>query len=730
MNKSLSLLAVSILSTTVLADEGQWQPHQLAELQPQLSAVGIQLPARQLASLDQYPLNAMVSLGYCSASFVSPDGLVVTNHHCAYGAIQQNSTPERNLIADGFLAKQHQDELPAGPQERFYVTEQVDDVTEKVKQGTAANQEPAAFFDRIEQNRKQLIASCETDANYRCSVVSFHHGLQFFLIKQLMIQDVRLVYAPAGSVGNFGGDTDNYEYPRHTGDYTFLRAYVGKDGKPAPFAKDNVPYQPRSFLKVNAAGVKAGDGILLAGYPGQTSRYRLAEEIDFAAGWQYPQGIQNFRQMIDTIEQFSKTDPALQVRYAAVVKGYHNRMKKMQGLLAGFTAADIPALKVQQQQALQHWLAADPARKPMAKALTELQQVVAKEQQYQQQTWFFENAKRGDLFKTALDLYKLAEQQTKPDAERDTGYQARDLKMWQGRLTRLDTSFAPQVDVVLWSQQLAAYLTQPAGKRIKALDDALQLVPGMTAAQIAAKLQPWYQQSSLLTAKGRLAWLDKTPADFASSDDPFIRAAVAVYPAAAALEQQQKVVQGLLLQKRPAYMQAVIAFNQSKGKPVYPDANSTLRVTYGTVDGYPAADGVYKTPFTSVRGMIAKRQPAGEFVLPEKLVSAYQQQRYQGYFHQSLGGQPALPFASVPLNFLSSADTTGGNSGSAVLNSRGELVGLNFDSTFESISKDWYFNPAVTRAIHVDIRFVLWMMQHVDGADNLLKEMTIVSAAG
>lgn len=722
----LMLSALSLLGMQAQADEGQWQPHQLTELQGPLTALGISLPAKQLADLESYPLNAMVSLGYCSASFVSPQGLVVTNHHCGYGAIQQNSSAKRNLIADGFLAKSLSEELPAGPQERFYVTELVEDVSAKVRQGTDASQTPADLFDAIEQNRKQLIASCESDANYRCSVVSFHHGLQFFLIKQLMIQDVRLVYAPSASVGNFGGDTDNYEYPRHTGDYTFLRAYVGKDGKPAPFSKDNVPYQPRSFLKVNASGVKAGDGILLAGYPGQTSRYRLAEEIRFAADWQYPQGIRNFRQMIDTIEDFSKKDPALQVRYAAVVKGYHNRMKKMQGLQAGFVAADIPALKQQQQAELQHWLQADPARQSMAKALAELQQVVRKEQQFQQQTWYFDNAKRGDLFKAALELYKLAEQSSKPDAQRDAGYQARDLSMWQGRLNRLDTSFAPEVDVVLWSQQLEQYLAQPVANRVKELDAALQLVPGMTAAQIAAKLQPWYQQSSLMTAAGRLAWLGKTPADFAKSSDPFIRAAVAVYPAAAALEAQQKTITGLLLQKRPAYMSAVIAFNQTKGKPVYPDANGTLRVTYGQVDGYPASDGVYKTPFTSVRGMIAKRQPDGEFALPEKLVTAYQQKRYDGYFHQSLGGQPALPFASVPLNFLSSADTTGGNSGSAVMNGRGELVGLNFDSTFESISKDWYFNPPVTRAIHVDIRFVLWMMQEVDGADNLLKEMTIV----
>lgn len=725
MYKNL-LVPALLCSSVVVADEGQWQPYQLPQLQPQLSARGITVPAADLADLSKYPMNAIVSLGYCSASFVSPQGLVITNHHCAYGAIQQNSSAENNLIANGFLAKTQAEELPAGPSERLYVTELVEDVTAKVSGALPAKLTDLARFEAIENNRKQLIQACESDVNYRCNVVSFHHGLQFFLIKQLMIQDVRLVYAPSEAVGNFGGDIDNYEYPRHTGDYSFLRGYVGKDGKPAPYAKDNVPYQPKFHLKVNAAGVKAGDGILLAGYPGQTSRYRLAEEIAFARDWQYPASVSTFNQMIQTIDAFGAKDPAMQVRYASVVKGYNNRMKKMQGLLDGFKVTDIHAIKQQQQQELLAWIAADSSRKGHQQALAALKEVVSAEQQYQQQTWYFDNAKRSDLFKAAQDLYRLAQERQKPDAERELGYQQRDQKMWQGRLKRLDTSFAPTVDLALWSQQLEVYLQQKPLLRVKALDDALGLVPGMTATQISASLKPWYDKTTLGSSAGRLAWLEKTPAEFAASEDPFIKAAVAVYQQQIALEQQQKAIQGALLKTRPAYMQAVIAFNQSKSKPVYPDANSTLRITYGHVDGYPASDGVYKTPFTSVRGMIAKQQPTGVFQLPANLVKAYQAKQYDGYYYADLGAKPALPFDSVPLNFLSSADTTGGNSGSAVMNGKGELIGLNFDSTYESISKDWYFNPAITRAIHVDIRFVLWMMQYVDGAQNLLDEMSIV----
>ena len=293
--KSVYLLSALALATSFAsqADEGQWQPHQLAELQNELTAKGITIPGKQLADLSQYPMNAIVSLGYCSASFVSPKGLVVTNHHCAYNAIQNNSTKDNNLIDKGFLAKTMVEELPAGPQERLYITEAVTDVTAQVTGSLAADLSGKERYEAIEANRKILIKDCESDPNYRCSVVSFHHGMEYFQIKQLMLQDVRLVYAPSESVGNYGGDIDNFEYPRHTGDYTFIRGYVGKDGKPAPYALDNVPYQSKNFLKVNASGVRQGDGILLAGYPGQTSRYRLADEISFAADWQYPAQVKN-----------------------------------------------------------------------------------------------------------------------------------------------------------------------------------------------------------------------------------------------------------------------------------------------------------------------------------------------------------------------------------------------------------------------------------------------------
>lgn len=739
--KSAVFFTSLVLSCAALADEGQWQPYQLAELQPQLTAAGINISGKQLSDLSQYPMNAIVSMGYCSASFVSPNGLVITNHHCAYNAIQNNSSKERNLIEQGFLAKTLTEELPAGAQERLYITEDVINVTDKVAGALAADLSANARFDAIEANRKALISACETDANYRCSVVSFHHGMEYYLIKQLMLQDVRLVYAPSEAVGNYGGDIDNFEYPRHTGDYTFIRAYVGKDGKPAPYSTDNVPYNSKNFLKVNADGVRAGDGILLAGYPGRTSRYRLADEIAFAANWQYPAQANSYQQMISTIDRLSAEDADLKVKYAARVKSFNNRMKKLHGLLDGFKVTDIHAIKAEQEAKLLAWINADGKRAGYLQSIDALRTVIEQEHAFTRQTYYFEAAKRSDMLAAAMQLYRLAQESVKPDAQREMGYQQRDLSMIESRLTRLDRSFHPTMDQAIWAEQLADYLAQPSDVRVAELDKTLGLSAGMSIEQVAMQIAPLYQQTTLTSSAGRKAWLGKTVAEFQQSDDAFIRLAVAISNKNMALEQQEKALQGELSRVRPAYMQAIIAYNKAQGKPVYPDANSTLRITYGTVDGYPAADGVYKTPFTSVKGLIAKRQTEYPFNAPQKLVDAYNAGKTAGYFYKDLDAKvsqgwlcrlsdcPApvsRPFNSVPVNFLSSADTTGGNSGSAVMNADGELVGLNFDSTYESITKDWYFNPEITRAIHVDIRYVLWMMQYVDHANNLLSEMQIV----
>ena len=707
MFKSIVLPVVLLgAATAAFADEGQWQPHQLPQLSSELKRIGITLPATKLADLGKHPMSAMVSLGGCSASFVSPDGLIVTNHHCAYGAIQRNSTPEQNYIVNGFLAKTRAEELPGGPNTLVYVTEKVENVTERVLKGLSPAMSGSERHALVAARVKALIAECETDKSTRCSVPAFHRGLEYYRIKQLMIRDVRLVHAPSDRIGNFGGDIDNYEWPRQTGDYSFLRAYVGKDGRPADPSPDNVPYKSKDFLVVSAEGLKNGDPILLAGYPGRTSRYKLPSEIRFARDTDFPAKAASITADLAVIAAATQGNPAWDVRYASVAKSLNNVLKKTQGLMDGFARKDIAAIKDVQDAEFRAWQSRQKGGNQ--NLLTELDAVIAQDMALQRQEAAWNEATHSDLLKSARTLYRLALERQKPDAEREGGYQERDLSFIKARLTRLEQSFVPAVDEARYGAALARYARIDGAVRPQGVD-ALLPAPGA--------LPALYRSSELADTAKRLAWIGKDPQAFRASNDPFIALAVRLHDAGMALENRRNDIDGNLERVIPQYMAAVIAWKTSQGKPVYPDANSTLRVTYGTVAPYAPRDGLLKGPFTTVEGILEKETGKDPFIVPAALKQAIQGKRYGVFKDKALG--------TVPVNFLSSADTTGGNSGSAVMNGRGELVGLNFDSTYESITKDWYFDTAITRAIHVDIRYMLWVMKEVDHADNLLKEMTV-----
>jgi len=702
------VLPVALLgaASAALADEGQWQPHQLPQLKSELKRIGITMPAEKLADLSKHPMSAIVSLGGCSASFVSPDGLVVTNHHCAYGAIQRNSSAEKNYIVDGFLAKTRADELPGGPNTLVYVTEKVENVTGRVLQGLTPTMSGSERHALVQSRIKALVAECETDKSTRCSVPAFHRGLEYYRIKQLMIRDVRLVYAPSDRIGNYGGDIDNYEWPRHVGDYAFYRAYVGKDGRPADPSPDNVPYKSKDFLVVSSEGLKNGDPILLAGYPGRTSRYKLPSEIRFARDVDLPAKAATITADLSVIAAATQGNPSWTVRYASVDKGLNNVLKKTRGLLDGFARKDIAAIKDVQDAEFRAWQKAHADGN--AGLLSELDAVIAQDMALQRQEAAWLEATHSDLLKSARTLYRLALERGKPDAERESGYQERDLGFIKARLTRLEQSFVPQVDQARYAAALARYAGIDAKVRPQGVD---ALLPAQDA------LTGMYKASELSDTAKRLAWIGKDVDAFRKSDDPFIGLAVRLHDAGMALEERRNEIDGNLERVIPQYMAAVIAWKKSQGKPVYPDANSTLRVTYGTVSPFSPRDGLVKGPFTTVEGILEKETGKDPFIVPAPLKQAIQAKRYGVFKDPALG--------TVPVNFLSSADTTGGNSGSAVMNKNGELIGLNFDSTYESITKDWYFDTAITRAIHVDIRYMLWVMKEVDHADNLLKEMTI-----
>jgi hypothetical protein len=380
-------------------------------------------------------------------------------------------------------------------------------------------------------------------------------------------------------------------------------------------------------------------------------------------------------------------------------------LKKTQGLMDGFARTDIAAIKDKQDAEFRGWY---KQHGKGGNLLADLDTAIGADMAGSQQEAAWLEATHSDLLKSARTLYRLSLERQKPDAQREAGYQERDLSFIKARLTRLEQSFVPAVDQARWQAALNRYAKIDQKDHPRGLDALLPKIDAIPAMVKSTELAD--------TAK-RLAWIGKDPEAFRNSHDPFIQLAVRLQDTGMALENHRKEVDGNLERVIPQYMEAVIAWKKSQGKPVYPDANSTLRVTYGTVAPYTPRDGLIKGPFSTVEGIVQKATNKEPFNAPANLLQAIREKRY-GVFKDPVLG-------TVPVNFLSSADTTGGNSGSAVMNKRGELVGLNFDSTYESITKDWYFDPVITRAIHVDIRYMLWVMKEVDHADNLLKEMTI-----
>ncbi|HAJ75731.1 MAG TPA: dipeptidyl-peptidase 7 [Gammaproteobacteria bacterium] len=708
-----------IAATSSFADEGMWQPHQLPALSSRLQQLGLEIDPENLSSLDKFPMNAVVSLGGCSASFVSPQGLVVTNHHCVYGSIQYNSSPQNNLLVDGFLAKQIDEEIPAAPGTRVYVTEQVTDVTARTLAGVDESTSGIDRYKLIEANRKALIAECEVSGNHRCGVSSFHQGLEYFLIKRLEIRDIRLVYAPATSIGKYGGDIDNWQWPRHTGDFGFYRAYVDADGRPAEFSEDNVPYRSDSFLQVSAKGVQEGDFVMGVGYPGGTNRYRTVGEVENQFTWFYPEARRFREDLISIINDNSAPGSQARIAYQSTLAGLNNYAKNYQSMVESYQHSDFIDRRRQSETGLRDWIESDNNRsRQYAPAVRQLQSLIETDQAARERDLVRSYLSYATLPSTAQRLYRLAVEKQKPDAEREPGYQQRDLTRFRQSMQAISRRYDETVDKAILSYLLGRYAELPEQYRSQALDSFYQIGTQIDQGQVDQIIQDSYAQSSLNDDDVRLAWLDKSVEDFHNSDDPLIQYAVASHEERMVLEQADKELSGQFQRWRPQYMEAVIDYNRSLGRPIYADANSSLRVTIGQVQGNRPKDGLVNQPFTSLEGILGKDTGVDPFNAPSRQLDLIRAKQYGHYALPSLG--------TVPVNFLATLDITGGNSGTATMNSKAQLVGLLFDGVYESIIGDWDFDEQKNRAISVDARYMLWVMEYMDGATNLLEEMTIV----
>jgi len=717
------VLSAVILLAAVIglgAEEGMWMPQQIPDLAARLRALGFIGDPKAFADLTGQPMGAIVSLGGCTASFVSPDGLIVTNHHCVTGGLQFNSTPQRDLLTDGFLANTRDEELSNGPGSRVLVTTSVLDVTEAIVGRIDAAATDRQRNDTIDRRVKERVASCEK-GGLRCSVTSFFEGMKYFETAQLEIRDVRLVYAPAEGIGVFGGETDNWRWPRHTGDWGFLRAYVGKDGKPAAFSTDNVPYKPAHWLKVSAQGTRPGDLVFVVGYPGRTMRHRTFGEIKETTEWALPRSVRLAEEQLALIDKLTAGNKELAIKLSGRVQGLNNGLTNTKGVLEGLVKGGVLGQKEAQEKALTSWIASTPARvKEYGDVLPALAALQADGEKVRERNAVMSALSSSSQYLGAAQiLYRLSLQRPKSDLDREAGFQERDWGRIRESLDRMQRSLDATADraFLRWAIGLAAAL--PAGQRIEPLDKAAGLGAGLPPADagraIDAFLEKLYAGTKMGDRDTRLAMADKSTADLQATNDSFIALSVALEPLAESIRETAKNRAGAYARLRPRYMQALLA---KAGGLVAPDANSTLRVTYGQVKGVDAKDGLFYKPYTGLAGILEKQTGEGDFNAPKKqldAISAFLKNRKSPYL------DPALK--DVPVNFLSTVDTTGGNSGSPTLNARGELVGLLFDGTYESVSSDYLFDAVKTRSIHVDSRYMLWNMATVDGATNLVREM-------
>ena len=721
--KTLTLaIAALVAATPVLALDGKWTPKQVLEIDPAwLKEQGLALPPSGLwdAKRGTGLLAGTVNLAGCSGAFVSRTGLIVTNHHCLFPMLQEHSTPARDLIRDGFLARKREDELPSATV-RVEIPKRFTDVTAEILAAVPAGADPLARFAAIEAKQKALVAACQQQADTKCKVAVYDEGVNYTLIESIELRDARLVYAPPRAVGEYGGEIDNWMWPRHTGDFAIARAWAGKDGKPADFSADNRPYAPEFHFPIAKTGVSEGDFLMLLGYPGITWRALIGEEMRERRERFFVRREDVFGEWIRILEEASAGDAAGQIAVAANVKGIANRHKNAQGQIAGLDRGRIVAKQQAADDAVAAWAQDQPAHAGALAAREALRALLAEREKTWERDFLLNliplgiDAPAGGIPPLPKTLYfgatlaQNAVERAKADAARAAGYTDADRPKLVARLAREQPNYHAAADRQILAALVRRALALPADQRIAAIDARFA---GKDAAAIESAIDALYAGTQLLDTSVREAMLGEDLATLRARKDAMLEFGIAWSEDVAALRAHERNWLAQSAIHRPVWRRAVAAH---AGKPIAPDANGTLRVSFAHVQGYSPRDGVQYTPFTTLAGMLEKHTGAEPFALPESVLAAARDPG-EHWVEKSSG--------LVPVNFLADGDSSGGNSGSPVVNARGELVGINFDRVWENVAGDFGFNPALSRNISVDVRYLLWNLERVANAEELLEEL-------
>lgn len=721
MKKYFSKSMMAVITVSLLfsfagftpPDEGMYPLSEIRKLD--LSTAGLKIDIDELYNPDGISIvDALVKVGGCSGSFVSDEGLILTNHHCAFGAVQAASTTEKNFVEEGFLAMNKEEEIPAQGL-TCLITVSYEDVSDIVLKAAEEVKDISERTRAIQRAISEIVAGEEKkDSTIKAEVSEMFTGKTYVLFRYATIKDVRLVYAPPKSIGEFGGDSDNWIWPRHTGDFTFLRAYVAPDGSPAEYSKENVPYNPKRYLKVNPEGVEEEDFVFILGYPGRTFRHQPSHYIHYQEKFMLPYIADLFGRWMDGYEQLWQNDPELELSLSTMVKTLANVKKNYEGKIQGLSRLQLVNSIRDNEKQLQQFISANEELK--SKYSTTLSEI---DELYQQ---IYENgritlmlgqmARWVNLFGIANAIIEFPDEMEKPEYERKPMYRNRTAEMQENILKRNHGNFRADVDKITMRELLFDAIKYPEFERLSFVQRFLNTENPQKA--VENFVEEIFTNTALLTTEGVISLFEMSKKELADKNDPFIEFTREIYTYRSEQEVEQRRREGKLNLLLAQYVDAKMEWQQQS---FIPDANSTLRLTYGYIRGYSPADAVYYSPITALRGKIEKDIYGGDYKVPERIKELYEKKDFGRFKNKKLN--------DVPVAILYNMDTSGGNSGSPIMNAYGELIGVNFDRAYEATINDFAWSEDYSRSIGVDVRYILWVTDKFAGAGYLLKEMGV-----
>lgn len=711
MKKFWIFILFTTLSITSFADEGMWFLMHLKRLnEADMQKKGLQLTAEEIYSINNSSLkDAIVQFaGGCTAEIVSDKGLVFTNHHCGYGAIAELSSPENDYLTNGFWAKSLEEELkPKSLSVRFFV--RMDDVSERILSLVNDDMDEKERERTVNREIAKIEQENSENGKYIVSVKSFYNGNEYYYFVYQDYTDVRLVGTPPNSIGKFGGDTDNWEWPRHTGDFSVFRVYADQDGNPAAYSEDNVPLKPKHFLPISIKGFEEGDFSMILGYPGRTNRWMPSAGIDQNVHYAYPAWVEASKVGMDAMKKHMDNDQAVKLNYASTYSGVANYWKNRQGMIDALTKHRTAETKRKQEKKFQKWANKKANRAKYGNVLSDINAYYAATNEKARHDNYLIGMLRSSTF--APLPYSLGNA-LKQYAEANEKGRADMLPRLEAGITETFEDLYIPLEIDVLSAELNLY-AQKAGN----IAPYIQELAANNNGNFQSDIQAAFNES-IFASLDKLKSFLINPSAAAIDSDPLYLISTSLMDKYREKTPEIETLEATFQSAYRKYIAGTLESNP-KGK-YYPDANSTLRLTYGTIRALPkdTRNDAKINNYTTLKGTIAKYKPNDEeFDLPQRLIDLYETKDYGRYADKE---------GHMSVNFLSDQDITGGNSGSPVLNGNGELIGLAFDGNIEAMAGDVIFDPVLQRTISVDIRYVLFIIDKFAGAQHIIDELKIV----